>query len=221
MKKLIALMMALAIVASFAACGTQKDTTEDTKTQTTTGNTETTTGENNNEDTNTDSGNNGMEIVDTTTALEILEFAWMQIGAENQPSAYGGHVGEDGEYYPGPNSYELAYAEDLAAKLLLPTDQMDKVVDAATVIHLLNANSMTAGVVKLQEGADVKAFADATADRISNNQWMCGFPEKMVIIQISDDFLFVGFGLTDLLDPMVKGMSESWTVTELCNQSLE
>ena len=86
---------------------------------------------------------------------------------------------------------------------------------------MLNANSLTAGVIKLSEGTDVKAFADAVADRISNNQWMCGFPEKMTVIQINEDYLFIAYGLIELLDPMVQGMGDNWTVNELYNRTLE
>ena len=108
----------------------------------------------------------------------------------------------------------------LAGVLMLPTDKMDSVEDAATVVHLLNANSMTAGVVKLKEGTDVKAFADAVADRISNNQWMCGFPEWMAVVQINDNFLFIGYGLYDMINPMVVNMDSSWNAKQLYNRTL-
>lgn len=219
MKKLIALMMALAIVASFAACGEKKTETENTTVPTTQEVVEDTTGETTEMITGGDATFDDLEIGDTTTAVEILEYAWMGMGAERQPSAIGGHF--SAEYTGGPYTYELAYAEDLAATLLLPADQMDAVIDAATVVHMLNANSLTAGVIKLSEGTDVKAFADAVADRISNNQWMCGFPEKMSIIQINEDYLFVAYGLIELLDPMVQGMGDNWTVNELYNRTLE
>ncbi len=220
MKKLIALMMALAIVASFAACGTKTDETENTTEQTTTQEiVEDTTPDTTEGVTGGGATTDELEIEDTTTAAEILEYAWAGMGAEHQPAVIGGHF--SAEYTHGPYTYDLAYSEDLAATLLLPEDQMDQLVDAATVVHMLNANSMTAGVVKLQEGTDVKAFADATAARISGNQWMCGFPEKLVIIQVNDDFLFVAYGLIELLDPMVNGMGANWSMNELYNQPLE
>ena len=236
MKRLIALMMALAIVLSFAACGGQETETEKKKpTQNDVGSSQGTTPDENTEDiggeapedtengeqevTGGDAVYEELEIVDTTTALEILDYAWVGMGAENQPASYGGHI--SAEYMGGPNTYELAYAEDLAATLLLPEDQMDVVIDAATVVHMMNANSMTVGVLKLREGTDVKAFADATVQRISGNQWMCGFPEKLVVIQVHENFLLVGYGLAELIDPMVDGMGENWTVNELYNQIIE
>lgn len=220
MKKLIALMMALAIVASFAACGEKKNETENTTVPTTQEIVEDTGDEKIDTDVTGGGATTGeLEIGDTTTAVEILEYAWVGMGAERQPAVIGGHF--SAEYTHGPYTYELTYAEDLAATLLLPEDQMDQVVDAATVVHMLNANSMTAGVVKLKEGTDVEAFADATAERISGNQWMCGFPEKMVIVQINEDYLFVAYGLYELIDPMVGGMGDNWTVNELYNRPME
>lgn len=216
MKKLIALMMVLAIIASFAACGTEKKETEDTTTTTTENVTEDTTPDTT-EKVTTDTDNE-LVIGEDTAALEIMEYAWVALGGERQPAVIGGHF--SAEYTTGPYTYELTYAEDLAATLLLPEDQMDKVTDAATAVHMLNANSMTAGVIKLAEGTDVKAFADAVADRIVNNQWMCGFPEKMAIIQINEDYLFITYGLYELIDPMVEGLSSDWTMNELYNRSL-
>lgn len=219
MKKMIALMMALAIIASFAACGNKNTETETTTVPVTEQVVEDATTETTEQITGGDATNEQLEIKDTTTALDILDCAWISMGAEHQPSAYGGHMSE--EFMHGPYTYDLAYAEDLAATLLLPADQMGSVVDAATVVHMLNANSMTAGVVKLKEGTDMKAFADATAERISNNRWMCGFPEKLVIVQVGEDFLFVGYGLVEMMDPMVNGLKESITASELYNQPLE
>lgn len=221
MKKLIALMLALTIVVSFAACGGNDAEPENTDPQVTTTPEETTdvvpedtTGENSTPDATVEE----LEIVDTTGALEVLDYVWIGLGAEKQPATYGGHI--SAEYMGGPNTYDLSYAKDLAATLLLPEDQMDSVSDAATVVHFMNANIMTAGVLKLKEGTDVQAFAEAVSQRISNNQWVCGFPEKMAVIQIHDNFLFVSFGTAELVDGLVGGISENWAVNELYNQPL-
>ena len=221
MKKLIALMLALTIVVSFAACGGNDAEPENTDPQVTTVPEETTdvvpentTGNNSTADVTLEE----LEIVDTTSALEVLDYVWIGMGAEKQPATYGGHI--SAEYMGGPNTYDLSYAKDLAATLLLPEDQMDSVSDAATVVHFMNANIMTAGVLKLKEGTDVQAFAEAVSQRISNNQWVCGFPEKMAVIQIHDNFLFVSFGTAELVDGLVGGISENWAVNELYNQPL-
>lgn len=213
MKKLIAMMMALTIVVSLAACGAKNETENTTAiTENTLIIEEDIVGTTNN------NAENNVVVDDASSALTVLEPIWMGLGAEHQPAAYGGHFSE--EYMSGPATYELTYAEDLAATLLLPTDQLDSIADAATVVHLLNANSMTVGVVKLKEGTDVKAFADATAERITNNQWMCGFPERMAIVQINEEFLFIGYGLFDMIDPMVENMDQTWTLDQLYNVSL-
>ena len=240
MKRLLALMMALAIVATFAACTGKEEPKNDQETKPVAENTETVTdtepeqtetGSAEVEETedatepedtmpdNTDSNTDHLIIDENTAAVEVLEFMWNAMGAEHQPASYGGHFSE--EMQGGPYTYDLTYAEDLAATLLLPENQMDKVTDAATVVHMLNANSMTTGVLKMKEGTDVKAFAKAVSERISGNRWMCGFPEKMAVIQINEDFLFVAYGLAELVDPMINGMDNTWTVSELYNQPLE
>ena len=216
MKKLIALIMALAIVTSFTACGA-KNETENT-TDTTTMPQEGITIEENIGDTIGNTGDYKPQISSESSAVEVLEPIWMGLGGEHQPAAYGGHFSE--EYTSGPATYDLTYAEDLAAVLLLPVEKMDSVEDAATVVHMLNANTMTAGVVKLKEGTDVVAFAGTVAERISNNQWMCGFPEWMSVVQIEDNFLFIAYGVYDLVTPMVENMDSSWNTNQLYNRTL-
>ena len=218
MKKLIALMMALAIVASFTACGGKNEPVDTQNTTNTTVPEESISIEENIGGTLANTGDYQPQISSDSTALDLLDPIWMGLGGEHQPASYGGHFSE--EYSSGPATYDLTYADELAGVLMLPTDKMDSVEDAATVVHLLNANSMTAGVVKLKEGTDVKAFADAVADRISNNQWMCGFPEWMAVVQINDNFLFIGYGLYDMINPMVVNMDSSWNAKQLYNRTL-
>ena len=218
MKKLIAMMLALAVVASFAACGAKNETEDKENTTNTTVPEEGISIEENIGGTLANTGDYHPQISGDSTALDLLDPIWMGLGGEHQPAAYGGHFSE--EYTSGPATYELTYVDDLAATLLLPTDKLDSIEDAATVVHMLNANSMTVGVVKLKEGTDVQAFADATADRIVNNRWMCGFPERMAIVQIHENFLFIGYGLFDMIDPMVENMDQSWTMNQLYNKSL-
>lgn len=219
MKKLIALMMAFAIVASFAACGAKNETENIQNTQNSTTVPEDDIAiEENIGGTIANTGDYKPQIDNNTAALDLLDPIWMGLGGEHQPASYGGHFSE--EYTSGPATYDLTYVEDLAGVLLLPVDQLDSIEEAATVVHMLNANSLTAGVVKLKEGTDVKAFADAVADRISNNQWMCGFPEWMSVIQINDNALFIAYGLYDLVTPMVENMDSSWNTNQLYNKAL-
>lgn len=213
MKKLIALLMALTMVMALAACGTSnadvekekdkdKETQKDTVEQTTEGTEE-----------------NLPVSDDTTTAADILNDVWGQYSDDQKPAVIGGHYSN--EYTDGPYSYELGYAEDLARTLLIPAEQMDQVIDAATMVHMMNANSMTIGLVRLAEGADMQAFADGVYGTITGNQWTCGFPEKLIIAQVHEDYVLIAYGLNDLLDVFEGYLDARWSVSDFYNEAIE
>lgn len=215
MKKLIALLMALTMIAALAACGTTKkedETTNQTTTEeTTTEAVEDTTAPAGQE--NETTGGENANVVD-----DIMNDVWGKIPADQKPAVIGGHY--SAEYTEGPASYDLAYAEELAGMLLIPEDQIGNVVDASTAVHMMNANSMTIGLVKLTEGADQQAFADAVYDTIKNNQWMCGFPEKLIIAQVEGDYILIAYGLNDILNTFQSQLTADWTVSDFYNEAI-
>ena len=222
MKKLIALVMALAMLATFAACGTtgeNKGENNENKETTTENIGEDITNNLAGEDEETGEQEETQESTeDTTTANDIMDYTWGMIPADQMPNVIGGHYSN--EFTGAPASYELSYEDELAAMLMIPENQIENVIDASTAVHLMNANSMTLGMVKLAEGTDMKAFADDVYKTISENQWMCGFPEKLVIAQIHEDYVFIAYGLTDLLDLFTQNLYDSWSNNEFYNEAI-
>ena len=101
----------------------------------------------------------------------------------------------------GPGVWDPAYAEGMTYSLLIPAEQMDNVAEAASMIHMMNANTFTCGVVQLAEGADAKAFAGVMREAVQNNRWMCGFPEKLIIAVIGGEYVLTAFGVNDAMTP--------------------
>ena len=87
---------------------------------------------------------------------------------------------------------------------------MAKVDDAATMIHMMNANNFTGAVLHLNEGEDAAAFAATAKESIMNAQWMCGFPEKLVIADMGGNYLLVVFGLNDAVNPFEAKLTEAY-----------
>lgn len=212
MKKLIALIMVVAMIATFAACGNNGQTEKET----------TGSAENNGSVETTDAVETTPQPVqpefEPENANEILTHVWNKIPQDQKPMVVGGYFGD--QYTEGPNSYNMDYAADLAAALLIPEDQMAYVTDASTAIHLQNANTMTVGLVKVSEGADQQVFADSVYDRISTNQWMCGFPEKLIITQVYGDYIFIAFGATEILDTVETQLDASWPTNDFYNEAM-
>ena len=68
------------------------------------------------------------------------------------------------------------------------------------MMHMMNANTFTAGAYHVADSADLSAVTDAIKDKVMNNHWMCGFPETLIIVQVSDSYVVSAYGNGELID---------------------
>ena len=133
------------------------------------------------------------------SALEILENVWADYADDEKFSVIGGNI--EANIMDAPGNYDLAYAENLTWNLLVPADQIPNITEAASMIHMMNANNFTCGAFKLAEGVKAADFGAAMKDAVLNNQWMCGFPETLLIRNFGDTYVLVAFGINDAMTP--------------------
>ena len=57
---------------------------------------------------------------------------------------------------------------------------------AASLMHMMNANTFTCGALRVKNGDDAAKLAEDLRDAIQNKQWMCGFPDKLVIATLGN-----------------------------------
>ena len=194
MKKIISLVLAGVMVLGLAACGTEKPV-ETTPVET--------------------------EAPPATveSALAILENIWGLYGEDEQFAVIGGNMESPVDGAPG--NYDMAYAENLTWNLLIPEDQLANVDEAATMIHMMNANTFTSGVVHLVEGADATTFGYAMREAIQGNHWMCGFPETLTIAVIGGEYVLIAFGVNDAMNPFMTHFAEAYPEVEvLVNEAI-
>ncbi|MBQ9983072.1 MAG: bacteriocin transport accessory protein [Lachnospiraceae bacterium] len=142
-------------------------------------------------------------------ALEILTTVWGTYEeADKFPVAGGDSANQN---FEGPAVFDATNAEELDVTLGFPTAQVENIDDAASMMNAMMANNFTAGVyhVKAESKEDVEVVATAIKDNIMAKQWMCGMPEKMVIIVI-DDYVVSAFGLGDTIDVFKTKVTEAY-----------
>lgn len=132
------------------------------------------------------------------SALEILETVWALYGDDEKFFAIGGDFGNPVDNAPG--NYNLA-DENISFHLYIPSDQLANVDQAASLIHGMNVNTFTSAVFHAKEGTDVNALATAIRDNVQSAQWMCGFPEKLIVAVIGGEYVLMTFGLNDAINP--------------------
>ena len=202
MKKIISLVLVSVMMLSLAACGTQKPA-ETTAPAETTVPAETTLPVDTTAPAATESAPSTVE-----SSLAILETIWGHYGEEEKFAVIGGNMESPVDGAPG--NYDMAYAENLTYNLLVPAEQLAGIDEAATMIHMMNANTFTCGVVHLTEGTDAAAFAEAMRDAIQNNQWMCGFPETLTVAVLGGEYVLIAFGVNDAMNPFMTHFGEAF-----------
>ena len=138
-------------------------------------------------------------------ALDILNAIWGAFADGEKFAIYGGNM-EDA-VMDAPGAFNMAYAEGMTYNLLVPADQLANVAEAASMIHMMNANSFTCGVFRLADGVAAADFAAAMEAAVMGNMWMCGFPETLVIAEI-DGHVLVAFGVNDAMNPFQTHLAE-------------
>ena len=133
------------------------------------------------------------------SALEILETVWNSYSDDEKFAVIGGNI--EANIMDGPGNYDMAYAENMTWNLLVPETQIANITEAASMIHMMNANTFTCGVFKLADGVTAADFGAAMEEAVMNNQWMCGFPETLLIRNFGDTYVLMAFGINDAMTP--------------------
>lgn len=169
MKKLFAALLALTMILSLAACA--KDETPDT---------------------NPDEP----ELVDST-AISVLETVWNAYDEDNKFAVWGGDYNTMVDSAPG--AMDITDAATIEQLTVLPQDQLDKVDEVVSLIHMMNTNSFTAAAFHLVDRDSAADVAEALRNAVQAKHWMCGFPDQLVIFSVNGCLVSV-FGLTDNID---------------------
>lgn len=98
-----------------------------------------------------------------------------------------------------PAKYDHTLTEELNNVAALPASQAENITDAATGMNMMMANNFTAAAYLLKDGTDAQAFADAYKSELDVRRWMCGCPEKFVVIA-SGNCVVTAFGLANTID---------------------
>ncbi|MDO5154689.1 MAG: bacteriocin transport accessory protein [Eubacteriales bacterium] len=198
MRKFAYWMMTGLMLVAMSGCGTQGTTSD--VTEVTTQNQDTVTEENN------DNGENEQDGADIsqsiTDGVSLLTSVWATYEESEKFAVAGGDFSEENQNMEGPGKYGLADAEAVDASLGFPAAEIGKVDDAASLTHMMNANSFTCAAFHVTDAGELDALVTAVKDNILNRQWMCGCPDKVVVITV-DDYIVSMFGLNENVDVFV------------------
>ena len=117
-------------------------------------------------------------------SLALLTKVWdSYTDDEKFPAAGGDYENPVGD---APGAVSIADADNLNYMLTLPVEDAGKIDGAASLSHMMNANTFTCGAFHVTSKDDVETVASDLRDAIQSKQWMCGFPDKLVIATLGN-----------------------------------
>lgn len=177
MKKLTALLLAAAVVFTCVACGNSG---------------------------NADNGDSA-KIKDATEVLTSTWEEYNKSASEDIKFPVGGGNIENFELVVMDNAGKcdtsLEGAKDaLSVSFCIPMDAIDMTDDAATMMNMMMANNFSAAAYHVADKANVEKVVAGIKDATLNNQWMCGFPEKLIVVTVNGDYVVSAFGNGQVID---------------------
>lgn len=137
----------------------------------------------------------GDQPAEITGTLSLLETVWNDFGEDEKFAVIGGGPEQENMVDDAPGAYDLTDRSLAEINLVLP--ESAQVDEAASLIHMMNANTFTAAAYHATGDAD--ALATELRGAIQDHQWMCGFPDKVVVVTMGQ-FVVSVYGAEDLVN---------------------
>lgn len=185
-KKMMLLLLAASLVLSLVGCG-KKD-----------GGSEGNSGE--------AAGETAAVTVEVADSADVLNKVWDTFGEDQKFAAMGGDFANPVDGKAG--LFNIADTENLTYMLYIPADNVAMVDEAASLLHMMNANTFTGAAFHLTDAANAQALTDALKSNILSTQWMCGFPDKLLIATVNGEYVVSVFGNAEIMDNFKAKLTE-------------
>lgn len=192
MKRLLAIFLASLLTLSLAACGEKENPN--------------------------DSGSSNESSV--KSPLELLTTVWNSYGDDDKFPVAGGDMSEENMTMDAPGKFGVNDTASLDTTFGFPAAFAEKIDDAASLVHMMNANTFTCGAFHVKNAKDTSDISAAIKDNIMQREWICGFPDKLVIMKV-DDYIISFFGENETVDTFKTKLTETYTSAEtLCDEPI-
>ena len=99
----------------------------------------------------------------------------------------------------GPGFFDIEKNKESLKTYIHITDELLATVnnEAANLIHMMNTNTFSSAIFHLKDASTAESFAKEYEKAVQNTRWMCGFPERVVVLSVGE-YVAVAFGHEDL-----------------------
>ena len=131
-------------------------------------------------------------------ALDVLNSITGVYKEDELFSLYGGD--QENAVMDAPGKFDISKSEELDLVLGLPESQTANIEDAASMVHMMNANTFTGAAYRLKDGTDLDTFVETVKSNILARQWICGQPDTLVIIDAGGGYVVTAFGQAEIME---------------------
>lgn len=155
-------------------------------------------------------GNNGSsaetEKAEIASCEDLLNQVWNTFAEDEKFAAMGGDMNNTVDGAAG--NFDLADTENLIYMLHIPEENIAQMDEAASLIHMMNANTFTGATFHLENSDDVDVFVESLKENIMGTQWMCGFPDTLNIFVVNGEYVVSAFGNADIMENFKTKLNE-------------
>lgn len=162
-----------------------------------------------------DNASDGDKPAAPTSALNILETVWNTYGEDEKFAVAGGDFSEANAREDAPGVFDLKDRALVDSELGLP--ETAAVDEAASLVHMMNANTFTAAAYHAT--GDTAELAQQLRDNIMHRQWMCGFPDKLVVAEVGE-YVVTVFGANELVDTFMTHLNGIYGVSATYDEAI-
>ena len=153
------------------------------------------------------------DAVAGTGATDLLTQVWNSYQDADKFPVGGGNF--DNFVMDAPGKYDVSKTEELDATLGLPASSAAFIDDAASMMHMMNANTFTSGVYHVTDAANQDTVVDSLKDNIMNRRWMCGFPDTLIVAKVGEEYVVSAFGNAEIIETFKTNLRATFAMTDV------
>lgn len=192
MKKLKVMFLAGVMAFSLVACGDKKEETKESTVETTEVLPE-----------------RSPEKKEPLSAVKVLQNIWNNYDEDQKFPIAGGDMSPENNKMDAVGVFSLADPEAVDVALGLPASQINNVGEAASITHMMNANTFTCAAFYVKDGTGSVEVSNDIVDNLRKRQWVCGMPDKYVVADV-EGYVVSFFGEQDLVEYFVTKMCATY-----------
>lgn len=130
--------------------------------------------------------------------VALLDGVWSTFAEEEKFPVMGGDF--EAAVNDAAGEFNISDVENATATLHITEDSLKLVDKVATITHAMNANTFSAAAYHLADATNAEALVNSLKDSIKSTQWMCGFPDTLIIYTVAEEYVVAAFGNAEAIE---------------------